>query len=354
MGILSFLGLKQPKAPDPNEVARTQYGYNQQALLDSLRRGAIGQKTPFGGVSYERDASGVPTGQTVTLSPAMQEYYDNLFGQAGAASGGVQDIMGRLSGGVDTSGVPGTSDIAQTSFDRQMTLLDPRLDEAKTQLDVAMANRGIPVGSEIWDREQDRYDTARNTALTQAARTADLDATTEQQRLIGNELAEFGANTSAMGTMAGVAPNLMGVTPTAMQTPWMQASPGNYANAAQSKYKADAANYRNSMTGAANVISAGLGFFSDEDLKEDRAPADGETILSAFRNMPVDDYRYKDEAQAELELPEHRTGPMAQDYAERFPEGSDGSKIDMGDMVGKLLAAVKALDARTDGLRQPH
>ena len=65
----------------------------------------------------------------------------------------------------------------------------------------------------------------------------------------------------------------------------------------------------------------------------------------AFRGMPVDDYRYRKEAQDEFNLPEHRTGTMAQDWAEEF--GGDGHTIDMGDAIGKLMAAVKALDKRT-------
>jgi hypothetical protein len=95
---------------------------------------------------------------------------------------------------------------------------------------------------------------------------------------------------------------------------------------------------------AATVAGA---FLSDERLKEDRTPADGEAVLGAFESMPAEDYAYKPAAQAELGVPEQRTGVMAQDYAREFPEGSDGSQIDVADMLGKLLAAVQALDKRT-------
>ena len=84
---------------------------------------------------------------------------------------------------------------------------------------------------------------------------------------------------------------------------------------------------------------------SDENTKEDRTPADGRNILLAFRDMPVDDYRYRDEVREVVNLPEHRTGTMAQDWAEHF--GGDGHMIDLGDAVGKLMAAVKELDRRT-------
>ena len=86
-------------------------------------------------------------------------------------------------------------------------------------------------------------------------------------------------------------------------------------------------------------------------MKEDRKPADGEEILSAFEGMPAEDYAYKEPAQEMLGVPEERTGVMAQDYAKAFPEGSDGTTIDVADMLGKIMAAVQALDARTKKLK---
>lgn len=106
--------------------------------------------------------------------------------------------------------------------------------------------------------------------------------------------------------------------------------------------------------GAMQAIGGALALagsiYSDERLKENIAPADGEAILSAFEALPVSDYDYKPEAQTALGVPEQRTGPMAQDYAKVFEEGSDGSRIDIGDMLGKLVAAVQALDQRTKKL----
>lgn len=122
-----------------------------------------------------------------------------------------------------------------------------------------------------------------------------------------------------------------------------QASMYNAQQAAQ----AAQANSGSGMWGALGQIggAAATAIFSDENMKENRSPADGEMILASFREMPVDDYRYRDEAQAAYGVPEHRTGTMAQDYAEHF--GGDGKTIDMGDAIGKLMAAMKALDART-------
>jgi hypothetical protein len=88
--------------------------------------------------------------------------------------------------------------------------------------------------------------------------------------------------------------------------------------------------------------------FSDENMKTGRKPADGEGVLRKLRDMPIDDYQYKNGPQQQYGLPEQRTGPMAQDYQRAFGgEGSDGRMVDLGDAVGKILAAIKALDRRT-------
>ena len=360
-----WFGIEKPTL-DVSGTADKQYQLNLQALKDGLKASSMDQTGPFGSVSWARDSSGNPTGQNVTLSPRMQSYYDSLFSQAGAASGGATNLAKMLSGGVDTSGVPDTSNIAKTSYDRQLSLMQPELDRSKTALDVEMSNRGLPVGSEIWNNERNRFDTAKNTALTNASRTADLDATTEQQRQIQNELSKYQTNTGAMSAMNSATPNLTGVTPTAVETRWTQPATTDYTGLAKAQYGADQAGYGNAMNGLSKVggsLLEGLGgisgiaskgasalaFLSDENTKENRHPADGEKILLAFRDMPVDDYRYKGSAQREMGVPERRTGPMAQDYAEHFPEGSDGHMIDMGDAMGKILAAIKALDKRTSG-----
>jgi hypothetical protein len=116
----------------------------------------------------------------------------------------------------------------------------------------------------------------------------------------------------------------------------------SYANQ-MAQYNANQANKQGMMKSIGGVAGT-IAMMSDEDTKEERSEADGEAILAAFRGLPVDDYRYKDEAQEEFGLPEHRTGPMAQDYAQTFD--GDGRTVDLGDAVGKLFAAVKALDAR--------
>ncbi len=117
-----------------------------------------------------------------------------------------------------------------------------------------------------------------------------------------------------------------------------------YNAAVAGQQKADAAQNQAFGNIAGNVLSAGLSLFSDENMKEDRRPADGDAILQSFREMPMEDYAYREGAREAYDLPERRTGTMAQDWAAEF--GGDGKTIDLGDWMGKLTAAVMAIDKK--------
>jgi hypothetical protein len=84
---------------------------------------------------------------------------------------------------------------------------------------------------------------------------------------------------------------------------------------------------------------------SDRNRKEAFAEVDGEGLLARIRRVPVTSWRYI----AEEDRAVRHIGPMAQDWAAAFPElGGDGTTINSGDLDGVSLAAVQALDGRTE------
>lgn len=270
---------------------------------------------------------------------------------------------------IDPSRFGDTSDIARTSYEQQKSLFQPDIDQAKKEAEVMLAQRGIPVGSEIWNDEMGRLDRQASQAYSGASRQATLDAGQEQSRLVNQatQAQNFGSNAyqtnlsnellqrnqpfSEAAALMGTTPQFQ--TPSFMNTAQSNVQTPDFIGAQNASHAANMANWQagqNKFSSIAGLAGTGIqaaAMFSDEDMKEDRSAADGEAILNAFREMPVDDYAYKDEAQTAFDLPERRTGTMAQDYAEHF--GGDGHMIDVGDAVGKLMAAVKALDKRTAG-----
>lgn len=99
------------------------------------------------------------------------------------------------------------------------------------------------------------------------------------------------------------------------------------------------------MTTGVQVAAGGSSWavISDRNRKMDFRNIDGEHLLTTLRSVPVTTWRYKDE--------EDRTtlhiGPMAQDWHQAFGFTTDDKTINMSDLDGVNLAAVKALEART-------
>jgi hypothetical protein len=93
-----------------------------------------------------------------------------------------------------------------------------------------------------------------------------------------------------------------------------------------------------------NAGGSSWNVISDRNRKEDFRALDGETVLSKLRNVPVTTWRYKGEEDRTVQ----HVGPMAQDWHAAFGLASDDKTINMSDLDGVNLAAVKALDARDE------
>lgn len=353
-----------------------------------------------------QDQFKLPTGPTGN-DIASQSFGSNVTDPNNFA----QPLAGSLynQSAVGLSPTPSTQDIAQTFYNQAVSRVQPDLDAAKKAKSVELAQRGINPGDQIYNDEMNRIDRNQGNTLSDISNQANLAAGQEQSRQFGQNLSEaqYGgqdqarlqagdlSNRSFLGTEQNQQYNqllsalgygsgqyqtnlsnqllernqpfseaaaLMGSTPN-FQTPSFQGtSPVNvaapdYTGVVNSNYAVGSNNANkaaalaqsgsNSLLSSIGQIGAAAAplLLSDENMKTDRHPADGEHVLAAFRDMPVDDYRYKDGARAAFDLPERRTGTMAQDYAEHF--GGDGHTIDMGDAMGKLMAAMKALDKRT-------
>lgn len=85
----------------------------------------------------------------------------------------------------------------------------------------------------------------------------------------------------------------------------------------------------------------GLAFGSDEDIKEDKEPAEGS--LDAVKNMPVEEWTYKE---GEGDGGRH-IGTYAQDFQRETGKG-DGKSINVIDAIGVTMGAVKELAEQVD------
>lgn len=132
---------------------------------------------------------------------------------------------------------------------------------------------------------------------------------------------------------------------------------------AGSPYSKEQTTVTSTPTSALGPVLYGLGsatqaFASDERTKENVAPLDPEDTLGAFAQIPTVSYDYKG-AFAGPNMG-RRDGFMAQDYERAFgetartvdgPDGKPVKTIDVPQIIGRLVSAVKGLEARTRPLK---
>ena len=103
--------------------------------------------------------------------------------------------------------------------------------------------------------------------------------------------------------------------------------------------------YTNSTKTTGVTMNAGgsaWNVVSDRNRKENFLTVDGEDLLARLRSVPVTTWNYIAEGRQVRHM-----GPMAQDWHAAFGFNADPLTINQGDFDGVNLAAVKALDART-------
>ena len=165
MGGGGFLGLgpapKAPAAPDYAGAARETAAGNLAAAQTATAANRVNQVTPYGNLNYTqtRDEEGNPVWTaTTTLSDIGQQLLNNqnqaslgLGGTINAALGRVQSTMGQeFNPNLPQVGI----NAGEQYQDAYMRRLAPQIEQGREALDVKLANAGIPVGSEAYNRAQ--------------------------------------------------------------------------------------------------------------------------------------------------------------------------------------------------------
>jgi hypothetical protein len=165
MGGGGFLGLgPAPSAPAaPNYAAAAQE--TAQGNIDAARLATaanrVNQVTPYGRLDYSitgADPYGNPTWTaTQTLSPEQQELlnYQNQasIGLGKLAGKGLGYVENMLNTPFDVSALPSTGfNPSQTYQEAYMQRLQPQIQQTREQLQQRLANQGIDIGSEAYDR----------------------------------------------------------------------------------------------------------------------------------------------------------------------------------------------------------
>ena len=301
--------VKAPKAPDPFALIEAQGRENR-----------INEVGPSGSTIYSRDpTTGVWTANR-SFSPEMQGLFEKQL-----------DIAGQ-----DPNAYNET--VTNAMFGRQKALLDPIFSEQDRALEQKLANQGLPMGSEAYTGERNRFDRTRNEAYEAAARDATLAGT---QTGISQRQAEFNQLAALLGGQQ--------VNPTApidVTGPFQSQYQGQL-NAVNSANAAGAA--QNSQRTAAAGATAGLlaellplMMACSRDFKENNETIDHDKTLDGINSISVEAWTYKGDDQKHI-------GPYADEFRKAFGIGSD-FVIDPIDAFGVCLSAIKALTKRVQEL----
>jgi hypothetical protein len=247
------IGKDAPKAPNPAKTAQAQYDWSKKAGQDTINMNAMDRTGPFGSSTFTRDANGNPTGINTSLSGALQGSADNLTGNLGAQTGLLPS--GAFNPNVDGSAI-------RTAYqDNAMLAAQPEWARQDKLNQITMAERGIPIGSEIDTDLSNRTSEQRNQYLRGVANDSYIAGANEEQRQFGNQLTQYQLPYQTAANSLGLLQGLNGLTPQANQPQSSVAAP-DYAGLVQNKYNADMANYNNSMTGLGQLASTGMGLLT--------------------------------------------------------------------------------------------
>jgi len=178
------MGKSSPRPPDPAAVAQQQQQANQQSAEQTLRLNALDRTGPFGSATFTRDASGLPTGQNVSIDPGLQAIGQQAIGTGQGLGAFLPQDAFRL------ADVPQGMDLQNNFFQQQLGLLQPQFEDQLRNFNVRASERGLPIGSEAESNFLEPILRSQNQALQQAAFGAVQLTPGEEQRQIQNALLE--------------------------------------------------------------------------------------------------------------------------------------------------------------------
>lgn len=254
------MGKSYPTPPDPCRTASTQYDFARKAMEDSARLNAVNQYAPWGSTTYQYGPNGVPVAQNIRLGDAEQRYYDT--------TGNVRNVMGsaalRLgehlpSGPLTMPETFGPNSVANALYQRQLALLQPQFADAYNQSVVTLGQRGIPIGSDVWNREMNRIGTQQTGALGQVANDAILAAGRETDRELQNRIALRNEPINEMAALLRATPG--SPTPQFLgQTDYRLAAP-DYAGQVANNYGTQVGATKATNDGLLSLGKLALGLF---------------------------------------------------------------------------------------------
>ena len=166
------MGGKSGSKIRPNVLAAKQDALNETALLRNAMMSRSGVSDPYGS-TYLVDAAGnrvtpeMMQGATVEDFASWQQKTELDPRMAEMMSGLQERALSRMGGPeFDRAG------FESAAFDRQMSLMQPQIDRGRAQIEERLAQQGIPIGSEAYNDEMNRFEAQTGEMVDRVAQGA--------------------------------------------------------------------------------------------------------------------------------------------------------------------------------------
>jgi len=328
-----------PPPPDYAGAARETAAGNLDAARANIAANRVNQYTPYGSLEYNmagEDKYGNPMwSATQSLAPAQQQLLDYQnkasLGLGELTGKGLGYVSNMLDNPFDVSQLPSTGiNPSQSYQDAYMQRLAPQLQQGRERLEQQLANQGIQLGSEAYDRAM-RNQAQRENDLLLGATTQGFGVGQQARQYALQEQAYL--RNEPLNTLSAVRTGAQVQGPTFVN-PAMQANTAgpDILGATQMGYNAQmgAANAQNA---ANNAMTQGLFSLGGAALMSDiRTKENIEVIGVAKNGLTVYKYEYRNEFKDhELAGSGVYYGYMAQEVEQVYPYAvrtlNDGYKV---------------------------
>lgn len=324
-----------PAPPDPNVVAQAQTQSNKETAITNADLNRIGQNTPYGSLSYEVTGTS-PSGnpqytQNVTLSPEQQQLYNKYTqGQntlADTALFGLGNVQQNFQTPLNIRNDPTKTDYGtqvnqarDAAYGAATHYLDPQFADQKSELDAQLANQGLSVGGEAYDKAQaafgrqkeGAYDQARNLAFNQGLQAQNQGF---NQGLQGAGL-QFAEYNQPLGTYNALMTGSQPTNPTFGNVPQVNQANTDVAGIQNSGYQNQMSRFNAQQQGINNLFSLGGSLGGAAILASDRRlKLDIERTGELENGLPWYRFRYVWDAPGTV-----REGLMSDDVRKVRPE----------------------------------
>ena len=318
-----------PPPPDYAGAARETAEGNLDAARANIAANRVNQYTPYGSLEYQvsgEDKFGNPMWKaTQSLAPAQQQLLDYQnkasLGLGELTGKGLGYVSNMLDNPFDVSQLPSTGiNPSQSYQDAYMQRLAPQIQQGREKLEQQLANQGIQLGSEAYDRAM-RNQAQRENDLLLGATTQGFGVGQQARQSALQEQAYL--RNEPLNTLSAVRTGAQVQGPTFVN-PAMQANTAgaDILGATQMGYNAQmgAANAQNAANNAMTQGLFSLGGAGITAMSDIRTKENIKAIGWLFNGLPVYTYEYKPEFK-DHPLAGHgtHTGVMAQEVEVMYP-----------------------------------